>query len=244
MMPGDIAQLRRESKKKVSVCNQTNVSSMLLEEQKKMHTEHEENIELGLLYDKYLQTIMMDLIIKKKTEEKKKQIVTQLATVAQEVDRDMQKLIKIKTRERDIINLSLAQKEVDAQLIAVTRCNDDKTFKIVKDILFKLQSLLEPLDILQCNGLILPNTEDEWKKIQEMLTKCSNVLKRITSLIGSKGETYCAVNDKLKNFTKTNNEIQDLQEKLEKALCNLQILMLKNASISLTFNENKCDTLE
>jgi len=49
-------------------------------------------------------------------------MVTQLATVAQEIDQDIQKLIKIKTRERDIINLSLAQKEADAQLIAVTRC--------------------------------------------------------------------------------------------------------------------------
>jgi hypothetical protein len=89
--------------------------------QKKIDTESKE-IELGLLYDAYLQTIMLDLIMKKKTEEKKCLLITQLVTVAQEIDQDTKKLIKIKTRERDIINLSLAQKETDAQVIAITKC--------------------------------------------------------------------------------------------------------------------------
>jgi len=107
-------------KKKITVGKQSIVPSQLsLDSQKKVDSEE---LELGLLYDEYLQTIMMDLIMKKKVEEKRCLMVTQLATVAQEIDQDMQKLIKIKTRERDIINLSLAQKEADAQLIAVTRC--------------------------------------------------------------------------------------------------------------------------
>lgn len=89
--------------------------------QKKADTECKE-VELGLLYDEYLQAMMMDLIIKKKTEEKKHLMVTQLATIAQEIDQDTKKLMKIKSRERDIINLSLAQKEVDVQLAAVTEC--------------------------------------------------------------------------------------------------------------------------
>lgn len=110
------------SKKKVAVGKQSIVPSQLsLDAQKKTDTESKE-LELGLLYDEYLQTIMMNLIMKKKTEEKKCLMVTQLATVAQEIDQDTQKLIKIKTRERDIMNLSLAQKEADAQLIAVTKC--------------------------------------------------------------------------------------------------------------------------
>lgn len=86
--------------------------------QKKADIEAKE-IELGLLYDEYLQTIMMDLIVKKKTEEKKNLMVTQLATLTQEIDQDMKKLIQVKQREHDIIHLSLAQKEVDAQLTAI-----------------------------------------------------------------------------------------------------------------------------
>lgn len=108
-------------RKKVSVSKQSIIPSQLLDAQKRTDIECKD-LELGLLYDEYLQTIMMDLVMKKKTEEKKRLIVTQLVTVEQEIDRDMQKLIKIKTRERDIINLSLAQKEADAQLIAVTKC--------------------------------------------------------------------------------------------------------------------------
>lgn len=89
--------------------------------QKKTDAECKE-VELGLLYDEYLQAMMMNLIIKKKTEEKKHLMVTQLATIAQEIDQDAKKLMKIKSRERDIINLSLAQKEIDAQITAVTEC--------------------------------------------------------------------------------------------------------------------------
>lgn len=109
-------------KKKITVGKQSIMPSQLsLDAQKKIDTECKE-LELGLLYDEYLQTIMMDLILKRKTEEKKRLNVIQLATVAQEIDQDMRKLIKIKTRECDIINLSLAQQEADAQLIAVTKC--------------------------------------------------------------------------------------------------------------------------
>jgi len=116
----NIVTLFIEVSKKKIVGKQSIVPSQLsLDSQKKVDSEE---LELGLLYDEYLQTIMMDLIMKKKIEEKRRLMVTQLATVAQEIDQDIQKLIKIKTRERNIINLSLAQKEADAQLIAVTRC--------------------------------------------------------------------------------------------------------------------------
>lgn len=80
-------------------------------------------------------------------------------------------------------------------------------------MLSKLQSLLQPMDILRCNGIILPKTRDEWERTREILTKCSNTLKSIIDLIGSKGETYCAVNDGLKNFVETYNKIENLQKK-------------------------------
>lgn len=88
---------------------------------KNVDTEWKE-VEFGLLYDEYLQATLMDLIIKKKTEEKKHLMVTQLATIAQEIDQDTKRLMKLKIRECDIINLCLAQKEVDAQLAAVKEC--------------------------------------------------------------------------------------------------------------------------
>jgi hypothetical protein len=49
-------------------------------------------------------------------------MVTQLSTIDQEIDQDTKKLIKIKTREHDIINLKLVQKEIDEQLVAVAKC--------------------------------------------------------------------------------------------------------------------------
>ncbi|XP_012542871.1 uncharacterized protein LOC105840463 isoform X2 [Monomorium pharaonis] len=235
MMPGDISQLQKVPKRKIIVGKQSIVPSQLsMDTFKKMDVESKE-IELGLLYDEYLQTIMLDLIMKKKTEEKRQLLVTQLATVAQEIDQDTKKLIKIKTRERDIINLSLAQKEVDAQLIIITKCINE-TLKIVKDMLSKLQSLLEPLDILRCNDIILPETKEEWQEVLEVLKNCSNALKDIVNLIQSKGETYCAVNTELKNFAETYDKIENLQKELEESLCKIQVMILKNASLSLTYN--------
>lgn len=132
-------------------------------------------------------------------------------------------------------------------------------------MLSKLLSLLEPLDVLRCNGIILPKTQEEWQEALEVLQKCSNVLKDITNLIQSKGETYCTVNAELKNFAEIYDKIENVQKKcvahnfifsdgfilnqcllkctiffrLEEALCNLQVLILKNASLSLTCNETE-----
>ncbi|XP_011265679.1 uncharacterized protein LOC105257030 [Camponotus floridanus] len=241
MMPGDITQ--KMLKKKIAVNSRQSIMPSHLSKnldteckQRKTDTECKE-VELGLLYDEYLQAMMMNLIIKKKAEEKKRLMITQLATIAQEIDQDAKKLMKIKSRERDIINLSIAQKEIDAQLAAVTECTKHKTFKIVEDMLSKLQSLLQPMDVLRCNDIILPKTQNEWERTQEILAKCSNTLKSIMNLINSKGETYCAVNDGLKNFVETYNDIENLQKKLEETLCNLQATILKNASFSLMHAE-------
>lgn len=83
----------------------------------------------------------------------------------------------------------------------------------MKEILSKLQTLLEPLNILRCNGIILPQNEDEWKNTQDALTKCSNTLKNITKIIGPNGKTLCDVNTELKGLTETCNEIEIIQKK-------------------------------
>lgn len=91
-----------------------------LEAQRKADVERKE-IEFELLYDEYLQAMAMDFTIRKKIERKRKLMVTQMAVIAQEIEQDMEKLIKIKERERDIISLSLAQREIDAQVTAVKK---------------------------------------------------------------------------------------------------------------------------
>lgn len=80
-------------------------------------------------------------------------------------------------------------------------------------MLFKLHSLLKPLDMLRCNGIILPATQKEWTETREMLEKCSNTLKNITDLIEFKGETYCSVNNGLKDFTEKYNELENIQKR-------------------------------
>ena len=94
-------------------------SHLSLDAQKKTDTESRK---LELLYDEYLQAMMINLIIKKKTEEQERLMVTQLSTVDQEINQDTKKLMKIKRREHDIINLNLAQKEIDEQLVEVAKC--------------------------------------------------------------------------------------------------------------------------
>ncbi|XP_014470694.1 PREDICTED: uncharacterized protein LOC106742352 [Dinoponera quadriceps] len=229
MMSNDIQTLKL--KKGITASRQSIMPSQsLLDIQKSTDTESKD-LELSLLYDEYLRSMLTNLIIEKKTEEKKHYMITQLATITQEIDQDMKKLIKIKTREQDIKNLSLEQTETDVQLAAIIKCTKNEMFNMLKDKLSKLQSLLEPLDILCCNNIILPDSPLQWKEIEEVLKKCSKILEDIINLIGSKGNTYCTVNNELKNFSETYNEIEDIQKKLLEALCNLQVRMLKNASL-------------
>jgi len=120
-----ITELSKITTKKIAANRQSIMpSQLLLDVQKKADIESKE-LELGLLYDEYLQTKMMDLIMKKKAKEKKQLMIAQLATIAQELDQDIQKLIKIKKRECDIINLNIAQQEIDAQMAAITKCTSE-----------------------------------------------------------------------------------------------------------------------
>lgn len=78
-----------------------------------------------------------------------------------------------------------------------------------------MQSLLEPLDVLCCNDIILPETPLQWKETEEILKKCSKILEDITNLISPESNVYCTVNDELKNFTETYNEIENTQKKYD-----------------------------
>lgn len=79
------------------------------------------DIELKLLYDQYLQSLMTEIILKKKAEEEGKLFLSQLTAISKERDCNEDKLFKLKTRERDIINLTKMQNDIDFQVKDVTR---------------------------------------------------------------------------------------------------------------------------
>ena len=89
------------------------------------------DMELKLLYDQYLQNTMTEIILKKKTEEKEMLFLSQLATISKEYDHNEEKLFKLKTRERDIINLSKIQNEIDSQINDTNNCTSKYCLEIV-----------------------------------------------------------------------------------------------------------------
>ncbi|XP_076759038.1 uncharacterized protein LOC143428203 [Xylocopa sonorina] len=196
------------------------------------------DIELKLLYDQYLQKIMTQLILKKKQKETEKLFLSQLATIDKEYDRNKEKLFKLKARELDIINLTKIQNDIDSQLSDVKADTKREDIETVKNILSQLCCLLQPLDALRLDNIILPDTPEEREEMYKTLKSCSETLKSIINLIGDKNETYQSVNNGLKEFTNTFNDVQDHQKRLEKELCTLQGLVLKSASMSLNQNHN------
>lgn len=198
--------------------------------------------ELSRLYDEYLQTTMTMLIIKKKTEERKNFFLNLLATITREREHDEEKLFNLKTMERDLIYLTKAQNEVDMQIIDVKNCTETDALQSLKDMLSQLYYLLQPLDVLHCNNIILPETAEEWKDTEVALKDCAKTLRCIMELIGSKGDSYKSVYAGIKDFMKTYNEIEDHKEKLKKALCSLQVLILKTASLCLTSNDESLES--
>ncbi|XP_076248483.1 uncharacterized protein LOC143188227 [Calliopsis andreniformis] len=189
--------------------------------------------ELKLLYDEYLQKIMTEIILKKKLEEKEKLFLSRLATVAKECDSNLEKLFKLETRERDIIYLTKIQNDIDAQIIEVNKVTKNENIKMLKSISSQLYSLLQYVDVLRCNNVILPESSEEWNELHKTLKSCNETLKFIMDLIGTKSETYQSLNNDIKDFLNTYNNIQDHHKRLEKELGDLQALVLKTTSLSL-----------
>ncbi|KAG7211458.1 hypothetical protein KM043_010740 [Ampulex compressa] len=238
MAPSDFVQPQNVLPKRRIAAGRPSIlpSQISVEGQKKAENDFND-MELKLLYDEYLQSIMAEIVIQKKTQEKKNLILTQLATIAMESDQDEEKLFKLKTRERDIINLIKVQNKLDEQLVEVTEYSKNDKMKMLKDTLLQLQSLLKPLDVLRCNDVILPETPEEWKETQQALKQCASTLKSIVDVIGSEGEKYKSIHEGVKDFIESHEDIETHRKKLEETLRNLQILILKNASLSLVLNE-------
>ncbi|KAK9310391.1 hypothetical protein QLX08_000367 [Tetragonisca angustula] len=232
MAPSDFSLSQNFPKKKFALDRTSVFPTQSLMDGTRMVDSDCSDMELKLLYDQYLQNTMTEIILKKKTEEKEMLFLSQLATISKEYDHNEEKLFKLKTRERDIINLSKIQNEIDSQINDTNNCTKEEKKKLQKT-LSQLYNILKPLDELRCDNIVLPETAEEWETTKETLKSCSETLKHIMDLIGTKSESYQSVNKGVKEFVQTLSDIEDNQKELENKLCNLQALVLKTASLSL-----------
>ncbi|XP_076622982.1 uncharacterized protein LOC143342712 [Colletes latitarsis] len=191
------------------------------------------NTELQLLYDEYLQRIMIENILEKKAQKKKKSFSLQLAKIAKELDHVEEKLFKLETRERDIINLTKLQNDIDKQIANAKTSIKREYIEKLENTLSQLHSFLQRFDVLQYSNIILPETPEEWKEAIQTLRSCSDTLKSSVSIIDTKTDTYKSVNDGITNFLNIHNTIENLHKRLGKEIGELQVLALKIASLAL-----------
>ena len=78
------------------------------------------DLEMGLLYSKYLQTTMIELIMQKKAEESEKLIDGQIGILVNGEDAVNKKLLAMKKKEKDLKTLMKLQEILDKELAEVT----------------------------------------------------------------------------------------------------------------------------
>ncbi|XP_076285938.1 uncharacterized protein LOC143211822 [Lasioglossum baleicum] len=193
----------------------------------------EEDTEMKLLYDTYLQRLMVEILLKQKAQKKKKLMVSQLASMAEEIHLNKEKLFELKTRHRNIRYLTNLQNEVDLQTDDIKNCFKSENTTKLEDVLSQLHIVLQGYDVLRCDNIILPKTPTEWEETIQALQSCRDTLKSMMDLIGSHNESYRCVNDSIKDFLNTYNTIKDHYERLERDIKELQALALKTAALSL-----------
>ncbi|XP_054013098.1 uncharacterized protein LOC128894970 [Hylaeus anthracinus] len=189
--------------------------------------------ELDLLYNEYLQLMMIEVILKKKMEKKEKQFSSQLAKITEEIDGNEQILFKLKTRKRDIEYLTKLQNDIDSQIINVKKYINSDDITKLQDTLSQLYSLLQRFDVLLCEDIVLPETPKEQMETMQTLKSCVKILQSIMDIIKSQNDTYQSVNNGLKDFLHTHDTIEDYHNRLGKVICKLQTLVLKTVSMSL-----------
>lgn len=114
--------------------------------------------EMKLLYDKNLQTIMIELLMKKKLEEIENAMVSQLGMLSKEEDAIDSQLLAMKSKETDLRNLTELQESIDSQIIEIVAClgetNVEFIDKIFTNIRFFLCSIymkmFEQFLLIQC----------------------------------------------------------------------------------------------
>ncbi|XP_046754125.1 uncharacterized protein LOC124416817 [Diprion similis] len=198
----------------------------------KAEPEYPEN-ELSLLYDKYLRATAAEILVKKKIAEKEHAMTDQMVAVSSERQIAKEKAEAAKLRESELRSANVMQGRIDAQMADITACFDDLRKNKVKEKLLDLKTLLEPLDELQCQGIVIPNNpEDSWEFFKS-LEDIGEVLKCMRESNGNKESTYRDLADGLKSLTDKHAEIECVKKKFDETLCGLQVLVLKEASASL-----------
>ncbi|XP_017763777.1 PREDICTED: uncharacterized protein LOC108553413 [Eufriesea mexicana] len=238
MNTSDFALPQGISKRKIILDRSSIFPSQSLPEGSRIIDAECSDMELKLLYDQYLQKIMSEIIVKKNAEKYEKLFLSELATIAKECEHNETKLLKLETRERDITNLIKLQDDIDSQIIDANNCIKGDDNEMLEKILSQLHTRLQPLDVLRCNNIVLPDTPEEWEETSKTLKSCSETLKSIMNLIGTKNESYQNISKNIKEFVDTVNNIEEHRKRLEKELCNLQALALKTASLTLMQNHN------
>ncbi|XP_015122967.1 uncharacterized protein LOC107045276 [Diachasma alloeum] len=214
--------------------NMTRISIMptsQLDSTRRLESEAHNN-ELGLLYDKYAQTLAEEHIVRKKIEEREKIIVTQLSALAKEQEQCDQKLYDIRMKQLEVSALNDIQRSSDAQIKEITALLKTYQGKPV-ETLGQIQSILKSLDTLTCKDVIIPKTTEEMEKFFANLEKCNEFLVFMNSTIGDKGKTINTGNQGLKNFLQTHENLQKYMENLEDAIEAVQIEVLKTISAAL-----------
>lgn len=193
-----------------------------------------DSTELMTEYEQYLQTLMAEIIIEKKIEERTNSIYSQLASIVHEREKLEERLHTIIKREREIRDLTVINNKLDQILEdgnRESRSLDERNE--VLQMLHKFGECLRPLDNLSCKNIIVPTSSLEMQQLSTCLNECDSVLKSITELLGSRGVAYKDMNEHLKDFTQIHDDIISMRRKLEQNLCIMQEHILREASDSL-----------
>lgn len=198
---------------------------------KKIETDNTD-IETGLLYDEYLRTLMADVLLKKKETENQKKILNQLASLSKEQDLSNEKLMKMKSREKEIHYLSALQNYLDTLVTQIRSEFDVLQNSPIMDDLENLRIQLSPFDFLRCQGIDLPTTNAEQCKFEDTLNQCYNTMKEVSDLVKGKGENLEKVKTELEESIEVQRKIESLQKNLHSSINNLQISVMKSSSLS------------
>ncbi|XP_043287132.1 uncharacterized protein [Venturia canescens] len=182
--------------------------------------------EIKRLYNTYLQTEAIKILMKSKMEEKEKKNVIKLAALIKEEQEIKKNLSLVKIRTTAVQNLSQLQNTVDDQLFKTTGCLDDLKKK-AKNVLEQLELMLESLDVLKCKNIAIPETVDDMNKIHAQLTDCVVLLSSIKTVIGGLSNTLITVNKELEDLKNIFTDLSNCSEKIVRDLEHLQIRVLK-----------------
>ncbi|KAK0180704.1 hypothetical protein PV327_003061 [Microctonus hyperodae] len=193
------------------------------------------NNEMSLLYDKYLQTLMTEHIMKKKESENRQIILMHLASLEKKGEECEMKLHEYQMIMNELEPLNELQKYLENQIQEV------QTFLVasqskVTETLDKIHLNLKPFDKLPCKNIIIPKTNEELMTMCDLLDECNHLLDLTSSMMGNNSTEIISTNDSLKKFQKLISITEKLLKRLHSHLENVQIDVLKQGSATINTN--------